>query len=160
MLCSAISFFHLSFTLLISLCLLASKNSQTRTPCLWNGGQQRSVSRQYPANGIGRPIPSEEWRRFLPGTPEPAAAYEPADLFLFSPVPLEDRYGKPYEVGAHGLWPGPPDYRAVFLLWGPGIAPGRTAELPMTVIYQRPKTILFALLNANHHALAVHARPR
>ena len=96
------------------------------------------------ANGIGRRIPPQEWQRFLPGTPVPAAAYEPADLFLFSPSPLEGQYGKPYEVGTHGLWPGRPEYRAVFLLWGPGIAAGRTPEIPMTAIYPRLKTLIVA----------------
>jgi glycerophosphoryl diester phosphodiesterase len=97
-----------------------------------------------PANGIGRRIPSGEWQRFLPGTPEPAAAYEPADLFAFSPTPIEGRYGKPYEVGTHGLWPGRPEYRSVFLLWGRGIAPERMPEMAMTAIYPRLKALLFA----------------
>jgi hypothetical protein len=72
--------------------------------------------RKDPANGIGRRIPSKEWTRFLPGMPVPLAAYEPAERFAFSPQPLKERYGKPYEIGTHGLWPGRPDYRAVFLL--------------------------------------------
>ena len=45
-----------------------------------------------PANGIGRRIPSREWHQFMPGVPEPVAAYEPADRFAFSPAPLESRY--------------------------------------------------------------------
>jgi len=90
-----------------------------------------------PANGIGRRIPLDEWRRFFPGEPEPLAIYEPSDLFLFSPVPLEGRYGKPYEVGTHGLWPARPEYRSVFLLWGPGIKPGRLPEMSILGIYPR-----------------------
>jgi predicted AlkP superfamily pyrophosphatase or phosphodiesterase len=98
--------------------------------------------RQDPANGIGRRIPSGEWARFMPGSPEPPAAYEPADLFLFSPAPTEGRYGKPYEIGTHGLWPGRPNYRSVFLLWGPGIKPERLPEMAMTAIYGRLKWLL------------------
>ena len=95
-----------------------------------------------PANGIGRSISPQEWQRFLPGVPVPAAAYEPADLFLFSPSPLDSRYGKPYEIGTHGLWPGRPEYRSVFLLWGPGIGPARIPEIPITAIYPRLRGLL------------------
>jgi hypothetical protein len=98
-----------------------------------------------PANGIGRRIPSQEWKRFLPGTPEPLAAYEPADLFLFSPNPTEGRYGQPYEIGTHGLWPGRPAYRSVFLLWGPGIEPARLPEISMLEIYPRLKSLILVL---------------
>jgi predicted AlkP superfamily pyrophosphatase or phosphodiesterase len=98
--------------------------------------------RDDPANGIGRKIPSEEWKRFQPGKPEPLAAYEPAEGFLFSPQPLPERYGRPREVGTHGLWPGRPEYRSVFLLWGSGIRQKRTPEMPMLGIYPRLKQIL------------------
>jgi predicted AlkP superfamily pyrophosphatase or phosphodiesterase len=90
--------------------------------------------RKDPANGIGRRIPAEEWKRFMPGTSAPLAAYEPADRFAFATQPLKERYGKPYEIGTHGLWPGRPDYRSVFLLWGSGIRPARVPEMPMTDI--------------------------
>jgi hypothetical protein len=73
--------------------------------------------REDPANGIGRQIPTDEWRRFEPGQPTPAAAFEPLDRFAFSLAPLATRYGKPHEIGTHGLWPGRPEYRSVFLLW-------------------------------------------
>jgi predicted AlkP superfamily pyrophosphatase or phosphodiesterase len=96
-----------------------------------------------PANGIGRLIPPAEWAHFMPGVPAPAAAYEPEDLFLFSPAPLESRYGKPAEIGTHGLWPGRPDYRSVFLLWGPGIAKARLPEMSMLEILPRLRSILF-----------------
>lgn len=98
--------------------------------------------RKDPANGIGRRIRSAEWKRFLPNKPEPLAAYEPADRFLFSPKPTEGRYGKPYEIGTHGLWPGRPGYRSVFLLWGAGVKPQKTPEISMLGIYPRLKQIL------------------
>ena len=90
-----------------------------------------------PSNGIGRRIPASEWHRFMPGKPEPLAAYEPADRFAFSPTPLNTPYGKPNEAGTHGLWPGRPDYKSVFLLWGPGIQAQRLPEIPMTGIHAR-----------------------
>jgi predicted AlkP superfamily pyrophosphatase or phosphodiesterase len=98
--------------------------------------------RNDPANGIGRRIPQEEWKRFMPDTPEPLAAYEPADHFLFSPKPTEGRYGKPYEIGTHGFWPGHPDYRSVFLVWGLGIHAAKMPEISLLDIYPRLVEIL------------------
>jgi hypothetical protein len=94
-----------------------------------------------PASGIGRKIPSAEWHRFEPNQPEPAAAFEPADGFAFSPKPLATQYGKPYEIGTHGLWPGRPDYRSVFLMWGPGIGASRLPEISILDIYPRLRAI-------------------
>ncbi len=94
-----------------------------------------------PASGIGRQIPAAEWHRFRPGVPEPAAAFEPADGFAFSPKPLATPYGKPYEIGTHGLWPGRPNYRSVFLVWGPGIVPARLPEISILDIYPRLRAI-------------------
>jgi predicted AlkP superfamily pyrophosphatase or phosphodiesterase len=97
-----------------------------------------------PSNGIGRQIPAAELRRFLPGKSDIAAAFEPADGFAFSPKPLETKYGKPYEIGTHGLWPGRPEYRSVFLLWGPGIKPERIPEISILDIYPRLHAIVLA----------------
>ncbi len=105
--------------------------------------QQLEELRNDPDSGVGRKIRSAEWTRFRPNIPEPLAAYEPADGFLFSPKPTDGRYGKPYEIGAHGLWPGRPDYRSVFLLWGAGIKPQEMPEMSMLEIYPRLKHILF-----------------
>ena len=95
-----------------------------------------------PASGIGRQIPASEWRRFQPGQPEPAAAFEPADGFEFSQAPMATQYGKPHEIGTHGLWPGHADYRSVFLLWGPGIAAARLPEISILDIYPRLRAIV------------------
>jgi predicted AlkP superfamily pyrophosphatase or phosphodiesterase len=108
-----------------------------------NVAKQLARLGQDPANGIGRQIPSAEWKRFMPNRPEPMAAYEPAGRFLFSPQPTEGRYGKPYEIGTHGLWPGRPDYRSVFVLWGPGIKAQKTAEISILDIYPRLRRVLF-----------------
>jgi predicted AlkP superfamily pyrophosphatase or phosphodiesterase len=119
----------------------------TVTPFLLAADDRETASRletlrQDPANGIGRKIPSQEWKRFQPNKPEPLAAYEPADGFLFSPQPTPGRYGEPYEIGTHGLWPGRPDYRSVFLLWGPGIKQRKTPEISILEIYPRLKQLL------------------
>jgi hypothetical protein len=37
----------------------------------------------------------------------------------------------PYEKGNHGWWPGLSDYRAAFVLWGPGVKKGNSPELRM-----------------------------
>ena len=55
-----------------------------RSPRTKTGNELGRLSRD-PANGIGRRIPPEEWRRFQPDTPMPVAAHEPADLFLSRP---------------------------------------------------------------------------
>jgi Type I phosphodiesterase / nucleotide pyrophosphatase len=104
--------------------------------------------RADPGNGIGRQIPSEEWKRFMPGSPVPTAAYEPADGFVFAPQPLPERYGKPYEIGTHGLWPGRPAYRSVFVLSGPNIRSGPKPEISMLEIAPR----LNELLTGSHTA--------
>ena len=94
-----------------------------------------------PASGIGRRISAAEWRRFQPNVPEPVAAFEPADGFAFSPKLLATQYGKPYEIGTHGLWPGRPNYRSVFLVWGPEIGVARLPEISILDIYTRLRAI-------------------
>jgi predicted AlkP superfamily pyrophosphatase or phosphodiesterase len=98
--------------------------------------------RKDPANGIGRRIPHEEWVRYRPNLPEPVAVYEPADRFLFSPQPTEGPYGKPYEIGTHGLWPARPEYRSVFLVWAPGIQAEKLHEMSMLDIFPRLARLL------------------
>ena len=66
---------------------------------------------------------------------EPLAVYEPADRFLFSPQPTEGPYGKPYEIGTHGLWPARPDYRSVFVMWAPDIRAEKLPEMSMLGIF-------------------------
>lgn len=117
------------------------------TPFLVTAGDADAVAQleglaKDPANGIGRRVPTEEWKRFMPGTTPPAAAYEPADGFLFSPLPTEGRYGKPHEIGTHGLWLGRPNYRSVFLLWGPGIRAARLPEISILDILPRLTAVL------------------
>ena len=116
--------------------------------------------RSDPGNGIGRLIPSEEWKRFLPGAPIPAAAYEPADGFLFAPQPLPERYGKPHEIGAHGLWPGRPGYRSVFVLFGAGVPAQRTPEISMLDIAPRLNELLTGSRDLPRSRSAETQRPK
>jgi hypothetical protein len=91
--------------------------------------------------GIGRPIPPEEWKRFLPDAAPCLAAYEPADGFLFGSGASEI-YTRPAESGVHGLWPGRPDYRSVYLLWRPGIRPRDLGEIDMLSLAGRFAAVL------------------
>ncbi len=93
--------------------------------------------RKDPANGIGRPIPAAEWKQFMPDSPQPLAVYEPADGYLFSPAASGALYGKPYEIGTHGYWPGRPGPRATFIMSGPGIHAEKLGVLSMLDIAPR-----------------------
>jgi hypothetical protein len=46
------------------------------------------------------------------------------------------------QKGNHGLWPTRPDYRSVFVLWGPGVKAERLPEIPMTGIAARLASVL------------------
>jgi hypothetical protein len=81
-----------------------------------------------PEYGVGREIPPDELKRLAP----PWAGdrvFEPAPGIWFG-FATDALFGKPRETGNHGHWP--TRYRAVYLEWGAGIAPGRLPEMPMT----------------------------
>jgi len=83
--------------------------------------------------GIGREIGKEELAKFpssLP--PNPAAAFEPADGFMFSPSRKGEILSHPEEIGNHGHWP--MRYRAVFILWGKTIPHAALPEFSMKEI--------------------------
>ncbi len=95
-------------------------------------------ARNTPELGVGREVPAEEIEKFLPERQAPLAAFEPAEHAMFG----QDQKSReltmtPREKGGHYFWPGRPDYRATFVLWGPGIAAGTTPEIPMTAIAAR-----------------------
>jgi predicted AlkP superfamily pyrophosphatase or phosphodiesterase len=88
------------------------------------------ILRQFakdPKYGIGREIPQDELTRFPSGIPAGAAVFESRDGFMFSPRGPE--FSKPEEIGNHGHWP--MRYRAVYVLWGPSIKPGKLPEFSM-----------------------------
>ncbi|GAB4372505.1 MAG: ectonucleotide pyrophosphatase/phosphodiesterase [Bryobacter sp.] len=62
--------------------------------------------------------------------------------FGYVPRPGGDLYLPPHEKGNHGFWPGLPDYRSVFVLWGPGIRPAKKPEMRMEEIAPRYAEIL------------------
>jgi predicted AlkP superfamily pyrophosphatase or phosphodiesterase len=88
-------------------------------------------------SGVGRAVAREELLRFAPAMTEAVAAYEPPAHMTFGGAadgPLE---APPREKGEHGLWPGRPDYRSTYLLWGPGIAPAKLPQISMLDIKDR-----------------------
>jgi len=82
--------------------------------------------------GIGRRVPESEIARFAPELTGSKAAYEPADGVMFGPADHGQAVVSIKLRGEHGFWPGRPDYRAAFILWGEGIGRGRIPELPLT----------------------------
>jgi predicted AlkP superfamily pyrophosphatase or phosphodiesterase len=88
--------------------------------------------------GAGRRVPAEEIRRFLPDAAF-TTAWEPAEGVLFT----EGAGGGTIrEAGVHGLWPGRPDYRATFVLWGPGVKREKLGEISMLDLAERFAGIL------------------
>ena len=83
--------------------------------------------------GIGREVGKDELATFpssLP--PNPAAAFEPADGFMFIASQKGDIVSHPEEIGNHGHWP--MRYRAVFILWGKSIPHAALPEFSMKEI--------------------------
>jgi predicted AlkP superfamily pyrophosphatase or phosphodiesterase len=95
-----------------------------------------------PAYGIGRSIPEAEWRKFFPEHPGCAAAFEPAEGTVFGQASDGEPYATPHEPGLHGLWPGKPEYRASFVLWGPGVRPERVPGFSMLEVAARLARVL------------------
>lgn len=95
---------------------------------------------QDPQYGIGREIPNAEVARFAPALAKAAAVFEPAEGFWFGFAAQGEEFSKPRELGNHGHWP--MRYRAVYALWGKGIAAERLPELPQTAIAERLASVL------------------
>lgn len=82
------------------------------------------------AGVLAREVPMEEVRRMAPDLGSWVAAFETVRNTTLSAAegpPLSKGNGN----GVHGLWPTRADYRASFLLWGPGIKPQRIPEISM-----------------------------
>jgi predicted AlkP superfamily pyrophosphatase or phosphodiesterase len=105
-------------------------------------------------HGIGREIPKAELLRFAPALATVAAAFESAPHYLFGVTAQGQATAKPAEVGVHGLWPGRPDYRSSFILWGKGIKAARTPELSMLGIAPRLAMLLGVTLPTSNKAKA------
>ncbi len=79
---------------------------------------------------IAREVPMEEVRRLAPELASWTAAFETIANTMLSASdgpPLAKGDGH----GVHGLWPTRGDYRASFLLWGPGVKPRRLPQISM-----------------------------
>ena len=86
--------------------------------------------------GVGREIPKDELARFPSSLPANAAAvFESAGGFMFWNTPDGEILSKPSEIGNHGHWP--MRYRAVYVLWGPGIPHEELPEFSMKTIAGR-----------------------
>jgi predicted AlkP superfamily pyrophosphatase or phosphodiesterase len=96
------------------------------------GAAALEVLGKDPTAGIGRRVSALELARFAPTLADAKAAFEPAEEVIFGNAASGDSQVLQEARGDHGLWPGRPDYRATFLLWGSGIAAGRLPEVPMT----------------------------
>jgi predicted AlkP superfamily pyrophosphatase or phosphodiesterase len=90
-----------------------------------------------PANKIGREIPHAELVRHAPQLSAAAAAFEPTEHTAFGRNSSGPFLTPPPEKGDHGLWPTHAGYRSVFILYGPGIRPGKEPEMQMTDIAAR-----------------------
>jgi predicted AlkP superfamily phosphohydrolase/phosphomutase len=115
----------------ISTFLLVARNEQAAAKI-----RKLRADKKY---GIGREVPIDEYRHYG-ADPEPAVAvWEPADHFAFSAgeAGSSELHTKPHEKGNHGLWPTRPDYRSVFVLWGPSVKAEKLPELQMTDITAR-----------------------
>ncbi len=100
-----------------------------------------AATAQEPRYGIGRKIPKDEVARFAPELAKAAAVYEPADGFMFASGPPSGQIlSKPRGIGNHGHWP--TRYRAVYLLWGPGIRAERLPEISQKEIAGRLAAVL------------------
>ena len=92
--------------------------------------------------GIGRKIPLDELKRFAPELADGAvAAFEPADHVMFGRG-VDVLWPEHKPRGEHGLWPGRPNYRSIFLAAGPSIVPQKLGELSMVDINARFEKLL------------------
>jgi predicted AlkP superfamily pyrophosphatase or phosphodiesterase len=89
--------------------------------------------------GIGREIPKDEVVRFPSVLPLTAGTvFEASEGFMFTQN--GETFSKPSEIGNHGHWP--MRYRAVYVLWGPGIPHEATAEISMKQIAGKLANVL------------------
>jgi hypothetical protein len=96
---------------------------------------------EEPGSCIGRRVPAEEVKRFLPGLDSAVAVWEPAPgCFFVSRADSTELFLKPAQPGRHGHWPA--RYRAAFALWGAGVERGRGGEIDMLEVAGRFAAIL------------------
>lgn len=86
---------------------------------------------------VGREIPHAELLRYAPRLADVAAAFAPAEHAMFGRADAGPVLTAPREKGEHGFWPLRPDYRSVFVAWGPGVKPGAVPQMQMLDIEGR-----------------------
>ena len=80
---------------------------------------------------VSREVPMDQVRRMAPQLGSWKAAFETERNITVSAAPSGEAVQSGKGNGVHGLWPTRRDYRASFLLWGPGIKPRRLKEISM-----------------------------
>ena len=83
------------------------------------------------AGALAREVPMEEVRRMAPHLKAWVAAFETARDIIPNNSADGPALGKGSGGGVHGLWPTRHDYRASFLLWGPGVRRRRLPQMSM-----------------------------
>lgn len=108
------------------------------TPFLLLAQTEIAAARLRQLKDVGREIPGAEVARLGPQLPNAVAAFEPVPHVAFTSGAVPEHF----ERGNHGLWPTRPDYRSVYLLWGPGVRAQRLPEMQMTDIAARFAEVL------------------
>ena len=91
------------------------------------------------AYGIGREIPKDEVVRFPSVLPLTAGTvFESSEGFMFTQN--GETFSKPSEIGNHGHWP--MRYRAVYVLWGPGVPHEAMPDISMKQIAGKLANVL------------------
>ncbi len=80
---------------------------------------------------IAREVPRDEVRRMAPHLASWKAAFETVHGTLPTGAAGGPELAPGKGNGVHGLWPTRRDYRASFVLWGPGVKPRRWGEISM-----------------------------
>jgi predicted AlkP superfamily pyrophosphatase or phosphodiesterase len=80
---------------------------------------------------IAREVPMDEVRRMAPRLGSWKAAFETVRNVTLSGAAEGPEIAPGRGNGVHGLWPTRADYRASFLLWGPGVKAQRISEISM-----------------------------
>ena len=84
-----------------------------------------------PKTRVAREVPMAEVRDMAPSLAQWQAAFEPVTGVTAKDGNAAEPMGVGDQQGHHGLWPTRSDYRASFVLWGPGIEPRVIPEISM-----------------------------
>lgn len=108
-------------------------------------GSEEAATKIAKSGYAGRLVPRDELMKLAPemNRKDIYAAFEPKRNEAWMPAAgAKGINNPPHELGNHGFWPGLPDYRSVFVLWGPGIPSKKTPEIRMESVATRFAKIL------------------